>query len=47
MDPISQTARLGSKHYLVTEAQGIPLGIILTGANCHDVTQRFQGEETT
>ncbi|MBW8837050.1 MAG: IS5 family transposase [Burkholderia sp.] len=32
-------ARPGSKHHLVTEAQGIPLGLILTGANRHDVTQ--------
>lgn len=32
-------ARPGSKHHLVTEAQGIPLALILTGANRHDVTQ--------
>ncbi len=29
----------GSKHHLITDAQGIPLAIILTGANRHDVTQ--------
>ncbi|MBI0361340.1 IS5 family transposase [Burkholderia oklahomensis] len=32
-------ARPGSKHYLVTEAQGIPFALILTGANRNDVTQ--------
>ncbi|MDR8762381.1 hypothetical protein FEP90_04080 [Burkholderia multivorans] len=32
-------ARPGSKHHLVTEAQGIPLALILTGANRNDVTQ--------
>ncbi|MBI3044505.1 MAG: transposase [Betaproteobacteria bacterium] len=31
--------RAGSKHHLLTDAQGIPLSIILTGANRHDVTQ--------
>jgi transposase len=30
---------LGSKHHIITEAQGIPLAAILTGANAHDVTQ--------
>jgi transposase len=29
----------GSKHHLITDAQGIPLAAILTGANRHDVTQ--------
>ena len=29
----------GSKHHLITDAQGIPLAVILTGANRHDVTQ--------
>lgn len=29
----------GSKHHLVTDANGIPLSVILTGANRHDVTQ--------
>jgi transposase len=32
-------ARPGSRHHLITEAQGIPLAVILTGANRHDVTQ--------
>lgn len=31
--------KLGSKHHLLTDAHGIPLSIILTGANRHDVTQ--------
>jgi transposase len=31
--------RPGSKHHLLTDAQGIPLSLILTGANRHDVTQ--------
>lgn len=29
----------GSKHHILTDAQGIPLNVILTGANRHDVTQ--------
>jgi transposase len=29
----------GSKHHLVTDANGIPLSVKLTGANRHDVTQ--------
>lgn len=29
----------GSKHHLITDAQGIPLAVILTGANRNDVTQ--------
>lgn len=32
-------ARPGSKHHLVTETQGIPLALILTGADRNDVTQ--------
>jgi transposase len=32
-------ARPGSKHHVVTDAKGIPLATILTGANRHDVTQ--------
>lgn len=32
-------ARPGSKHHLVTEAQGIPLALILTGADRNDVAQ--------
>jgi len=31
--------RPGSKHHVITDAQGIPLNVILTGANDHDVTQ--------
>jgi transposase len=29
----------GSKHHLITDARGLPLAAILTGANAHDVTQ--------
>src|SRR5437773_8555265 len=29
----------GSKHHILTDAHGIPLNVILTGANRHDVTQ--------
>jgi transposase len=29
----------GSKHHLLTDAQGIPLAMVLTKANRHDVTQ--------
>jgi transposase len=31
--------RAGSKHHIITDAQGIPLNVILTPANDHDVTQ--------
>jgi transposase len=31
--------KLGSKHHLLTDAQGIPLAATLTKANRHDVTQ--------
>jgi transposase len=31
--------KLGSKHHLLVEAQGIPLAMTLTAANRHDVTQ--------
>ncbi|EON18871.1 transposase IS4 family protein [Cupriavidus sp. GA3-3] len=31
-------ARPGSKHHLLTDAQGIPLSLILTGANRNDIT---------
>src|SRR5262245_35755804 len=31
--------KVGSKHHLLTDAQGIPLAVTLTGANRHDVTQ--------
>jgi transposase len=30
---------LGSKHHVVTDAQGVPLAMTLTGADRHDVTQ--------
>ncbi|WP_241540097.1 IS5 family transposase [Streptomyces sp. M41(2017)] len=32
-------ARPGSKHHVVTDAQGIPLAVSLTGGNRNDVTQ--------
>ena len=32
-------AKAGSKHHVITDAQGIPLATSLTGANSHDVTQ--------
>lgn len=31
--------KCGSKHHIITDANGIPLAIVLTGANTHDVTQ--------
>jgi transposase len=31
--------KLGSKHHLITDANGVPLACLLTGANAHDVTQ--------
>jgi transposase len=31
--------KLGSKHHMLTDAQGVPLAVTLTGANRHDVTQ--------
>jgi transposase len=31
--------KLGSKHHLIVDAKGIPLAVILSGANRHDVTQ--------
>jgi transposase len=31
--------KAGSKHHILTDAQGIPLSVILTEANRHDVTQ--------
>jgi len=31
--------KAGSKHHLLTDAQGLPLSAILTGANRHDITQ--------
>jgi transposase len=35
----TDSRKKGSKHHLVTDANGIPLSVILTGANRHDVTQ--------
>jgi transposase len=32
-------ARPGSKHHVLTDATGIPLAVLLTGGNRHDVTQ--------
>nr|WP_269821831.1 IS5 family transposase [Nocardia asteroides] len=32
-------ARPGSKHHLITDATGIPLAVLLTGGNRHDLTQ--------
>ncbi|NEB32243.1 transposase, partial [Streptomyces sp. SID14446] len=32
-------ARPGSKHHVLTDAQGIPLAVSLTGGNRNDVTQ--------
>jgi transposase len=31
--------KAGSKHHLITDASGVPLACLLTGANAHDVTQ--------
>jgi len=31
--------KLGSKHHIITDANGIPFAVKLTGANRHDVTQ--------
>jgi len=30
---------MGSKHHVITDADGVPLAVQLTGANRHDVTQ--------
>jgi len=30
---------MGSKHHIITDAEGVPLAVQLTGANRHDVTQ--------
>ena len=32
-------AKAGTKHHVITDAQGIPLAATLTGANAHDVSQ--------
>jgi transposase len=31
--------KLGSKHHLVVDAQGLPLAVTVTGSNVHDVTE--------
>lgn len=31
--------KLGSKHHIIVDADGVPLAMILTGANRHDMTQ--------
>lgn len=31
--------KAGSKHPLITDANGVPLAALLTGANAHDITQ--------
>ena len=31
--------KAGSKHHVITDGNGIPLAVLLTGANAHDVTQ--------
>jgi transposase len=31
--------KCGSKHHIITDANGIPLAVVLTGANTNDVTQ--------
>jgi len=38
-NPIPPTARPCSTRHLIAEAKGIPLALILTGANRNDVTQ--------
>ena len=32
-------AKTGSKHHVITDGAGIPLAVILTGGNRHDITQ--------
>ncbi len=36
---ITPKGKAGSKHHLITDARGVTLATILTGANAHDVTQ--------
>lgn len=31
--------KAGSKHHLLTDGNGVPLSVVLTGANRHDITQ--------
>lgn len=35
----TERAKAGTKHHVVTDAQGLPLATQVTGANTHDVTQ--------
>lgn len=37
-NPVDRS-KLGSKHHLLVEGQGVPLAMSLTGANRHDITQ--------
>ena len=37
-NPVDRS-KLGSKHHLLVEGQGVPLSMSLTGANRHDITQ--------
>src|SRR5215468_8320333 len=31
--------KLGTKHHIVTDAQGVPLAVTITGSNVHDVRE--------
>ena len=35
-------AKTGSKHHVITDGAGIPLAILLTGGNRHDITQLLE-----
>jgi transposase len=35
----AELPKAGSKHHLLVDAQGVPLSVILTPANRHDITQ--------
>lgn len=37
-NPVDRS-KLGSKHHLLVEGQGVPMSMSLTGANRHDITQ--------
>ena len=37
-DPVDRT-KSGSEHYVITDTEGFPLAVKLTGGNRHDVTQ--------
>lgn len=34
--------KIGTKHHVITDADGTPLAVLLTGANRHDVTQLLE-----